>query len=403
MRNSQSLTRDLEEARTAALVGPGKRDLRLDLLRGIGQWMVFLDHIPHDFLNWFTIRNYGFSDAAEIFVFISGYSIGFSYGPAVRFGLFIAAAKRLWTRASQLYVAHILLFLLLTAQIARTARRFDNPMYKDEFNVAQFLDKADVMIGQALLLKFKPVDLDVLPLYIVLMLAAPLVLWSALRKPNWALVCSAVLYLLARHFDWNFPSFPGGKWYFNPFAWQLLFVFGIWCGFGGGPAVRTAALSRPITIIAAAWLIFAFLIVMTWHIPALGRFVPQWLNQMIYPIDKTNLSPLRLSHFLALLVVLIRALPPYSPGYASSWLRPLILCGQRSLPVFCTGVLLSFAAHWILVQVAGGMIAQILVGIAGISLLVGIAWIATWYRGVPTLYGTETHVIRITDGVQRIE
>ena len=63
------------EDRTAVLAGPGKRDLRLDLLRGIGQWMVFLDHIPYNFLNWFTSRNYGFSDAAEIFVFISGYSI----------------------------------------------------------------------------------------------------------------------------------------------------------------------------------------------------------------------------------------------------------------------------------------------------------------------------------------
>jgi hypothetical protein len=232
---------DFGEARTAVLVGPGKRDLRLDLLRGIGQWMVFLDHIPYDFLNWFTIRNYGFSDAAEIFVFISGYSIGFAYGPAVKAGQFVAGAKRLWTRASQLYVAHIFLFLFFTAQIARTAARFDNPMYKDEFNVAQFLDRADIMIGQALLLKYKPVNLDVLPLYIVLVLAAPAVLWGLLRRPNWTLLCSAVLYFAARYFDWNLPSFPGGKWYFNPFAWQFLFVFGIWCGFGGGPTVRTAA------------------------------------------------------------------------------------------------------------------------------------------------------------------
>ena len=133
--NVQSMHENFGEARTAVLAGPGKRDLRLDLLRGIGQWMVFLDHIPYNFLNWFTLRNYGFSDAAEIFVFISGYSIGFSYGPAVKGHQFLAVAKRLWTRASQLYVAHIFLFLFFIAQIARTAARFDNPMYKDEFNV----------------------------------------------------------------------------------------------------------------------------------------------------------------------------------------------------------------------------------------------------------------------------
>jgi len=54
-------------------------------------------------------------------------------------------------------------------------------------------------------------------------------------------------------------------------------------------------------------------------------------------------------------------------------LRPLILCGQHSLPIFCFGVLLSFGAHWFLVQVAGGDVAQILVSIAGIVLTVGIA------------------------------
>ena len=395
LRRVQSMLENFGEARTVVLAGPGKRDLRLDLLRGIGQWMVLLDHIPNDFLNWFTIKNYGFSDATEIFVFISGYSIGFAYGPAIKAGKFVAGAKRLWTRACQLYVAQIFLCLLLIAQVARTAARFDNPMYKDEFNVAQFLDRPDIMIGQTLLLKYKPVDLDVLPLYIVLVLAAPAVLWGLLRRPNWTLVCSAVLYFAARHFDWNLPSFPGGKWYFNPFAWQFLFVFGIWCGLGGGPTVRTAALSRPVTIVAAAWLVFAFLIVMTWHVPTLGRFVPQALSHAMYPIDKTNLDPLRLTHFLALMVVLLRFLPPDLPGFTSKWLRPLILCGQRSLPVFCFGVLLSFAAHWILVQVAGGIVAQMLVSVLGIVLLVGMAWVATLYRGLPTLLGTETRLIRI--------
>jgi hypothetical protein len=278
------------------------------------------------------------------------------------------------------------LFLIFTAQIARTAIRFDNPMYRDEFNVAQFLQRPDIMIQQALLLKFKPVNLDVLPLYIVLVLAAPLILWGLLRRPNWTLLGSAILYLGARHFDWNLPSFPGGNWYFNPFAWQFLFVFGVWCGFGEGPKIRSKALSRPVTMVAVAWLAFAFLIVMTWHVPSLGRFVPQALAHAIYPIDKSNLDPLRLAHFLALLIVVLHFLPPDLPALNSKWLRPLILCGQRSLPVFCFGVFLSFAAHWILVQVSGGIVAQMLVSVVGIVLLVGIAWLATWYRSLPTLF-----------------
>lgn len=127
----------------SALSAPIERDLRLDLFRGIGLWMIFLDHIPHDVVAWLTLRNYGFSDAAEFFVFISGYLVGRIYGPIVAGGWFLAAVKRLWRRAAEMYVAHIMLFLLFTAQIARTARRFDNPMYEHEFNVFSFLAHPD--------------------------------------------------------------------------------------------------------------------------------------------------------------------------------------------------------------------------------------------------------------------
>ena len=122
----------------SALLAPVERDLRLDLFRGIGLWMIFLDHIPHDVVAWLTLRNYGFSDAAEFFVFISGYLVGWIYGPIVAGGWFLAALKRLWRARWQMYVAHIMLFLFFTAQIARTVRKFDNPMYEDEFNVSQF-------------------------------------------------------------------------------------------------------------------------------------------------------------------------------------------------------------------------------------------------------------------------
>lgn len=368
------------------LLRPAERDLRLDLLRGIGQWMVYLDHIPFNVVGYLTLRNYGFSDAAEFFVFISGYTAGFVYGPALRAGQLLRATKRLLKRASQLYVAHILLFLFFTAQIARTALRFDNPMYANEFNVALFLERPDLMIQQALMLRYKPVNLDVLPLYISLLLASPAILWGLVRRPYWILLGSAILYALARYFDWNLPSFPGGKWYFNPFAWQLLFVFGAWCGLGGGTKLGPVLQSRAVMVAAVAWIAFAFLIVTTWHVPALEQFVPKPLISAIYPIDKTNLDPLRLTHFLALIVVIVRYLPRNWPPLASKWLRPLILCGQRSLPIFCLGVFLSFAAHWILVQISAGVAIQILVSLAGILIMVAAAWLFTWYRNIPDLF-----------------
>src|ERR1700759_855250 len=244
-----------------------ERDLRLDLLRGLGLWMIFLDHIPDDVVSWMTLRNYGFSDAAEVFVFISGYLAGFIYGPIIASGNFLPALKRLWLRSWQMYVAHILLFLTFPAQIARTVRRWDNPMYKDEFNVANFLAHPDELIGKALTLQYKPVDLDVLPLYIVLVLAAPFVVWCLVRRPNLTLAASAVLYVLSRWFDWNIASYPPGTtWYFNPFCWQLMFVFAAWCGSGHIAQFAHLIWSKLGMTVAVIWLLFAFLIVMTWHV-----------------------------------------------------------------------------------------------------------------------------------------
>ncbi len=364
-----------------------ERDLRLDLFRGIGLWMVFLDHIPHDVVAWLTLRNYGFSDAAEFFVFISGYLAGYIYGPIVASGNFLAATKRLVLRAWQMYVAHILLFLIFTAQIARTARRFDNPLYKDELNVAAFLQHPDVLIGQALSLRYKPVNLDVLPLYITLVLASPLILWCLTRRPNLTLLGSAVLYVLARWFDWNFASYPPGTtWYFNPFAWQLLFFFAAWCGVGGAAKLMPLIQSRLALAVAVAWIAFAFVIVMTWHISYLEALIPKWMIKAIYPIDKTDLDMLRLTHFLAVAVVVTRYVPRDWTALGSKWLRPLILCGQHSLPIFCFSVFLSFGAHWILMQYTRGVWEQLVVSASGILIMVAAAWLLDRAGKVPDLF-----------------
>jgi hypothetical protein len=376
---------------TTALSHRVERDLRLDLFRGIGLWMIFLDHIPDDVVAWLTLKNYGFSDAAEFFVFISGYLAGYIYGPIIAGGQFIGAVKRLWTRVWQMYVAHIMLFLLFTAQIARTVRKFDNPMYADEFNVHNFLEHPDILIGQALTLRYKPVDLDVLPLYISLIAVCPLVLWCMVRRPNWTLLGSILLYIGARWFDWNLASYPPGtSWYFNPFAWQLMFFFAAWCGVGGVAKLAGLIQSRAAQAVAIAWTAFALFIVMSWHSPFLESLIPKWMIKAIYPIDKTDLDMLRFTHFLALALLVARYFPRKSEILGSKWLRPMILCGQHSLPLFCFGVFLSFGAHWILVQHAThGVRAfwmQLLVSVGGILIMIGLAWLLDRSEKVPSLF-----------------
>jgi hypothetical protein len=361
---------------------PAGRDLRLDLFRGLALWLIFLDHIPLNMVSWITLRNYGFSDATEIFVFISGYTAAFVYGREMRNRGVVVASARLLKRAWQVYVAHIFLFVIYMAEIAYVAATFDNPLYGEEMGIFNFLKQPDVTMVQAMLLKFKPANMDVLPLYIVLLAGFPPMLWMLLRKPTLALAASVALYALTWKFEWNFPAYPNGTWVFNPLAWQLLFVFGAWCALGGAARLAPLARSWPVLALAAAYLLFAFAIALTWYIPHIAPYVPKWLAEWMYPIDKTNLDVLRFAHFLALAVLTVRFVRRDWAGLASPLLRPAILCGQHSLEIFCLGVFLAFAGHFAMVEISDGLWMQILVSALGIVVMVATAALITWYKNV---------------------
>jgi hypothetical protein len=365
-----------------SLPKPGDRDLRLDLFRGLALWLIFLDHIPSNILNWVTIRNYGFSDATEIFVFISGYTAAFVYGRAMREQGTLVAGARILKRAWQVYVAHIFLFAIYTAEISYVAHTFENPLYHEEMGIFDFLQQPDITLAQAMLLKFKPANMDVLPLYIVLLAGFPPLLWLLLRTPTVALSASVLLYALTLYFDWNIPAYPNGTWFFNPFAWQMLFVFGAWCAVGGAKRLSAVILSPITAAVAIAYLAFAFFIVMTWYIPDLEAFVPQWLADWMYPIDKTNLDVLRFAHFLSLAVLTVRLIPPDWHLLRSVWLRPAIVCGQHSLEIFCLGVFLSFAAHFLMVEVNQGILMQIAMSLLGIVIMTATATLISWYKRI---------------------
>lgn len=369
-------------AKIAALpVAAGERELRLDLFRGMALWLIFVDHLPPNILTWFTIRNYGFSDATEIFIFISGYTAAFVYSRAMLDRGFVVASARIFKRVWQIYVAHVFLFTIYLAEISYIATKFDNPLYAEEMGILDFLKQPDVTIVQALLLKFRPVNMDVLPLYIVLMLFLPLIIWLLQRKADLALGLSVLLYALTWEFDWYLPAYPNGTWFFNPFAWQLLFVFGAWCALGGAKRM-SRILSSPITLwLCVAYLVFAFCVTLTWHVPRLNVFMPRWLESWMYPINKTDLDVLRFIHFLALAAITVHFIPENWPGLKSRWLRPVIRCGQHSLEIFCLGVFLAFAGHFVLAEVSGGAWMHFFVSVAGIVIMSAAAALFSWYKG----------------------
>ncbi|WP_448034977.1 OpgC domain-containing protein [Bradyrhizobium liaoningense] len=368
----------------------GERELRLDLFRGLALWLIFIDHLPASLLTWFTIRNYGFSDATEIFIFISGYTAAFVYGRAMLESGVVIATARILRRVWQIYVAHVFLFTIFLAEISYVATRFENPLYTEEMGIMDFLKQPDVTIVQALLLRFRPVNMDVLPLYIVLMLALPLILWSMKWRPDVTLGLSVVLYAVTWEYDLYLSAYPNGFWAFNPFAWQLLFVFGAWCALGGARRMSRILSSRVTMWMAIAYLAASFYVTLTWYVPQLSQFMPKLIEQWMYPINKTDLDVLRFTHFLALAALTVRFLPRDWPGLKSPWLRPLILCGQHSLEIFCLGVFLAFAGHFILAEVSGGAAMHALISLSGVLIMWGVAWVISWYKRVADKSGAKT-------------
>jgi hypothetical protein len=222
--------------------------------------------------------------------------------------------------------------------------------------------------------------MEVLPLYIVLLLLFAPTLRLLLWQPGVALLLSALVYILAWSFHLNLPAYPNGVWFFNPFAWQLLFVFGAWCAVGGAQALSGLLRSRIVLAIAVAYLVFAFLITLTWYHEPLARYVPLWLSDRLYPIDKTNLDVLRFAHFLALATVTVRFIPRDWPALKWPILQSAILCGQHSLEIFCLGVFLAFAGQFIISEWSGGPFIQTVISVLGIAIMIAIASLLTWYK-----------------------
>ena len=219
-----------------------------------------------------------------------------------------------------------------------------------------------------------------LPLYIVLMGLFPPVLWMMLRRPDLTMLASIALWLAARQFGWNLPAYPGGTWYFNPYCWQVLFVFGSWCALGGAARSRSIIDSPATLYFCIAYLVFALVMTMAGKFPDFGALFPHWLYDTFNPNDKTNLAPYRFLHFAVIVILVIRFVPKDWPGLEWRVFDPVIVCGQQSLAVFCVGVFLSFVGHFELMMSSGSLFAQIFVSVTGIAIMTIVAYYISWSK-----------------------
>src|SRR5579864_4067781 len=358
------------------------RDLRLDFFRGVSLILIFIDHVPENILSYFTLQAATFFDAAEVFIFISGFTAALVYGRRLASKGALYAVAQVLRRAWQLYVAHIFLFVLFIAEVSYTSATFKNPMYNEEMRVADFLDEPHIAVVKALLLEFQPTLLDILPLYILMLVIFPVILLGMRRHWLWVLVPSAGLYLAVQIFDIAVPAYPEGHvLYFNPLAWQFLFVAGAVLG-NQSPDQSLPGLPKMAYPVAAVIFVAALAVKMSWTIHGVWEGFPGLFLRELWPVNKNNLSPLRLIPFLAM-VLLVAAMVPREAGFLQSRaMRPLVRCGQQSLEIFCLSILLSALGHFILAEYDSAIVMQLAVNAAGIGAMLLTAAMIDWYKAM---------------------
>lgn len=355
------------------------RDVRLYLMLGLANWSIFVDHIPNNAVNLLTLRNFAFCSGAEVFVFVAGYGTAIVSGKMMLERGFLVAATRVFRRTWHLYAAYVVLFVLYVDAIASVASQSTAPEIIQEYNVMGMIDHPIRVLARGLLLQARPLNLEILQLIIPLMAFFPLALWGLSRRPHVTMAASVALYLAARTFDWSLPSFPEGTWRFNPFCWQMLFVLGAWCAMTGAPG-RTIQRMRWLLVPAIAYALFAATITLAKSSPALAAFVPDSLLDYFDVVDRENLSPYRLLNFIALALIFANVVPATWRGLHSRLLQPVVKCGEEWLAVFCVGVFLSFAGHFILITGPNLVAMQVFVSLAGVAAMTAVAYYVSWSK-----------------------
>ena len=345
-----------------------KRDPRVDVLRGLALLMIFIDHIPRNAPAAFTLHNFGFSDAAEIFVLLAGYSSMVAYGGLFRRAGILTTLIRIARRCLRIYLFQAGL-LIATLLIVRAW--MDMTGLVPRFGVKPLLEMGlwhGMLRGLAL--NALPNYLDILPLYIVLLALFPLVYLGVTRGLWGTLALSGTLWLAANgDHSLNLPNSAAtdDAWYFNPFAWQFLFVIGACLAVavkdGGGFLPR----HRWLTVLACLYLTFSFFQGGSWGewgLPDLRPFAME-------PPDKGHVAALRLINILALAYLLF-SIPAIRTLSEKPFLRAAEACGKHSLEIFAAGCLAALIGRILYRTFEPLWWLQVLVNVGGLALMLGL-------------------------------
>ena len=358
------------------------RDFRLDFCRGLALIFIFIDHVPGNPLSHWTLRKWAFCDAAEVFVLISGISSYLAYGSHLDKNGFRGCCSAVARRLSKIYGAHLLLFVSAVFFISLVSAHFVRVDYLDFLQVKPLFADPKHYVIAALTLSYLPKYLDILPLYLILLAAAPVIIYVVKRDPWLALIGSGLIYAVVRTTGFNLSAGHDGLgWTFNPFTWQFLYTIGIVTGYfskvgfeegGVHERYRWAWIS-----LAAGFAIFSLFVAAPWTASEESSAL---FNTYLWPAERTFLSPLRLANVVALLYLFAILVPKQAKFFSTRVASVFLACGRNSLSVYCVGIVLSCAGYVALSESDGASASLIAINVVGVVTLFALGSALEWKR-----------------------
>ncbi len=354
----------------------------VDFWRGLALVMIFVNHIPGNWFGQLTLRNYAISDAAELFVFLAGWSLSYATGSPQQAEPAKRTIFRLISRALELYRAQLVITVLALALLASMAIIRSNPLFLEWHNAGSFFyDPTRTVVG-IMLLTHQLGYFNILPLYVVLLLFAPVVI--LLGRWRWwaALALSLSIYFFALTTRASFPNWPAEeRWYFNPYSWQLLMVL----GFLSAEMMRSDSwLARN----AGRLVPYAWLVTLAGAYITLNQLWPDPMRvpepRLFFLFDKTYLSPIRVISLLGIVIAFYKVFP-FIEKTVPSVTELMCAFGRNSLPVFCVSSLLSLAGQVVRIVYNESFLLDAFVVALGVGVMGFTAWFVEWRSRVPGL------------------
>lgn len=363
------------------------RDPRLDFFRGLGMFIILVAHIPwNSWTNWIPAR-FGFSDAADMFVFCSGMASALAFGGVYARRGWAMGTIRILHRIWQVYWAHIGSFFVVVALLAAADLYFGGDRYAKAIEVDAIFTMAQVRILQTMTLTYLPPFFEILPLYLFILATIPVVMALARLDTRLVFAWMIGLWLLANAGKVNLPAQPeGGRdWFFNPLGWQLVFFTGFALMRGWLPAPprdkRLVWLCIGVVVLAAPLSCRAqFSCYQGWgHFPGLSQ-VQDWLGPFI---AKTEYGALRYVHFMATVYLAWYLAGEHGKNLKGTAVQITRKVGQQTLAVFLTGLVIAHALGIFLDRMGRDVLWTAFANLLGMAILVAAAYLTAWFKSSP--------------------